>query len=114
MPRKKSTLDNLNQTHGKVENRKITLDQVWGDDGKRKYGTLDTAEYEEYLKSLSKTDLQAHATKIGLVPVDDREALRKRLKQEFVKYASQYQARPDNKTVKSVSKNVKDILSEGR
>ena len=70
MPRKKSTLDNLNQAHGKLENRKITLDQVWGDDGKRKYGTLDPIEYEKYLKSLSKTDLQAHATKIGLVPPD--------------------------------------------
>jgi hypothetical protein len=37
MANKKSKLDNLHQTHGKVENRKVTLDQIWGDDGKRKY-----------------------------------------------------------------------------
>lgn len=114
MPRKKSTLDNLNQTHGKVENRKVTLDQIWGDDGKRKYGTLDPVEYDEYLKNLTKSDLQAHATKIGLVPIDDRETLKKRLKQEFVKYTSQYRVRPDSTNNKPVSKTASDILSEGR
>jgi len=114
MPRKKSKLDNLSQTHGKVENRKVTLDQIWGDDGKRKYGTLDPVEYEEYLKGLSKSDLQAHAVKIGLIPIDDRETLRKRLKQEFVKYASQYRVRPDSSSNKPVSKSARDILSEGR
>jgi L1 cell adhesion molecule like protein len=41
---KKSKLDSLSQTHGKVENRKVTLDQIWGDDGKSKYGTLDPVE----------------------------------------------------------------------
>lgn len=114
MPRKKSTLDNLNQTHGKVENRKVTLDQVWGDDGMRKYGTLDPVEYDEYLKTLNKSDLQTHATKIGLVPIDDKETLKKRLKQEFIKYASQYKVRPDSTSNKPVSKTARDILSEGR
>ena len=114
MPRKKSALDNLSQTHGKVENRKITLDQIWGDDGKRKYGTLDPVEYDSYLKGLVKTDLQAHAIKIGLIPVDDRQTLVKRLKQEFLKYTAQYIPRPDVKDNKPVSKTVQDILSEGR
>jgi hypothetical protein len=114
MARKKSALDNLSQTHGKVENRKISLDQIWGDDGKRKYGTLDPVEYDSYLKGLVKTDLQAHAIKIGLIPVDNRETLVKRLKQEFLKYSSQYLVRPDSKNSKSVSKNAQDILSEGR
>ena len=114
MPRKKSKLDNLNQTHGKVENKKVTLDQVWGDDGMRKYGTLDPVEYDEYLKELSKTDLQSHASRIGLVPIDDRETLKRRLKQEFIKYVSQYQVKPDSKDIKPVSKTAKNILSEGR
>ena len=114
MPRKKSALDNLSQTHGKVEHRKISLDQIWGDDGKRKYGTLDPVEYDTYLKGLVKTDLQAHAIKIGLIPVDDRQTLTKRLKQEFLKYAAQYLVRPDTKNNKPVSKNAQDILSEGR
>lgn len=111
---KKSKLDSLSQTHGKVENRKVTLDQIWGDDGKKKYGTLDTAEYDSYLKGLVKTDLQTHAIKIGLVPVDDRQTLVKRLKQEFVKYTSQYQVRPDSNHHQPVSKTAKDILAEGR
>jgi len=114
MARKKSTLDNLNQTHGKVENRKITLDQIWGDDGKKKYGTLDPVEYDEYLKGLTKSDLQAHATKIGFVPIDDKETLKKRLKQEFLKYISQFRVRPENLNNKPVSKTASDILSEGR
>ena len=111
---KKSKLDSLSQTHGKVENRKVTLDQIWGDDGKSKYGTLDPVEYDSYLKGLVKTDLQAHAVKIGLIPVDDRQTLVKRLKQEFLKYSAQYFVRPDSKSNKPVSKTTKDILSEGR
>ena len=110
---KKSKLDNLSQTHGKVE-KSITLDQVWGNDGKRKYGTLDPVEYDKYLKDLSKSDLQAHAVKVNLVPVDDRQTLIKRLKQEFVKHTSQFKTRPDFKNNKDVSKNALDILSEGR
>lgn len=114
MPRKKSKLDNLSQTHGKIENQKITLDQVWGDDGTRKYGTLDAEEYDKYLKGLVKSDLQAHAVKIGLVPIDNRETLVKRLKQEFVKHTSQFRVRPNLKSNKPVSKSARDILSEGR
>ena len=114
MTRKKSALDNLNQTHGKVENRKITLNQIWGDDGRSKYGTLDAVEYDAYLKGLVKSDLQAHAIKIGLIPIDNRETLVKRLKQEFVKHVSQFNVRPNINNAKQISKKTKDILSEGR
>lgn len=114
MPKKKSKLDNLNQTHGKLENKAITLDQIWGDDGKRKYGTLDLTEYEKTLREYNKSDLQNHAIKIGLVPVDDRETLIKRLKQEFNKYVSQFKARPDLTNSVKLSKKSKDTLSEGR
>jgi len=110
---KKSKLDNLSQTHGKVE-KPITLDQVWGNDGKRKYGTLDPVEYDQYLKNLGKSDLQAHAVKVNLVPIDDRQTLIKRLKQEFIKHASQFKTRPKFKNNKDVSKSTLDILSEGR
>jgi hypothetical protein len=84
MPRKsnkqaKGQLDNLNQTHGKIE-KPLTLNQVWGDDGKSKYGTLDAEKYSDYLNDLNKSDLQAHAVKIGLVPIDDRNSLVTRLK----------------------------------
>lgn len=114
MPNKKSKLDNLYQTHGKVENRPLTLDQIWGDDGKRKYGTLDPVEYDKYLKDLNKSDLQSHAIKIGLVPIDNRETLVKRLRQEFKKHTSTYLARPNVDNTSKISKKSKDILSEGR
>jgi oligoribonuclease NrnB/cAMP/cGMP phosphodiesterase (DHH superfamily) len=117
MPRKsnkqaKGQLDNLNQTHGKIE-KPLTLNQVWGDDGKSKYGTLDAEKYSDYLNDLNKSDLQAHAVKIGLVPIDDRNSLVTRLKKEFNKHVSQYSART-LPTKKDISKAAKDILSEGR
>ena len=117
MPRKsnkqaKGQLDNLNQTHGKVE-KPLTLNQVWGDDGKSKYGTLDAEKYSGYLNDLNKSDLQAHAVKIGLVPIDDRNSLITRLKKEFNKHVSQYSARA-LPTKKDISKAAKDILAEGR
>jgi hypothetical protein len=109
---KKSKLDSLKQTHGKVE-KPLTLNQVWGDDGSSRYGTLNVDEYMVYLNNLNKSDLQTHAVKIGLVPVDDRVTLVKRLKIEFNKFSSQYKTRPVASN-KSISKSAKDILSEGR
>jgi hypothetical protein len=112
MPRK-SKLDNLNQVHGKVENP-VTLDQIWGDTGENKYGTLNLEDYEKYVSDLNKSDLQAHAVKVGLVPIDDRKTLVARLKREFVKHVSQYNVKPLDKKEPKLSKKVKDILSEGR
>lgn len=110
---KKSKLDTLSQVHGKVE-KPITLDQVWGDTGRNKYGTLDPKEYDQKLNEYNKSDLQAHAVKVGLVPIDNRETLIKRLKQEFARHISQFKTRPDVNNLKGNSKKVKDILSEGR
>jgi hypothetical protein len=110
---KKIKLDALSQVHGRVE-KPITLDQVWGDTGKNKYGTLDQKEYEQKLNDYNKSDLQAHALKIGLVPIDNRENLIKRLKQEFIKHISQFRTRPTIDNSKGNSKKIKDILAEGR
>jgi len=110
---KKSKLDSLNQTHGQIDGPR-TLDQVWGDSGQSKYGTLILAEYQKYLKECTKSDLQAHAIKIGLIPVDNRETLVKRLEKEFNKHVSLYQAIPKTKNGIKLSKEAKDILAEGR
>jgi len=109
---KANKLDNLNQTHGKVENP-VTLEQIWGDDGSNKYGTMDATKYSEHISSLNKSDLQKHAVKIGLVPIDDRTTLIARLKKEFSKHVAQYSVKrlPQKK---ELSKKAKDILSEGR
>jgi hypothetical protein len=60
-----------------------TLDQVWGDTGNTKYGTMDEAEYTDKLKEMNKSDLQAHASRAGLIPIDDRGILTKKLLTEF-------------------------------
>ena len=106
-------LNNFHQTHGKVEKEKLTLDQVWGNTGSSKYGTLVLEDYDIYLNDLNKSDLQAHAIKIGLIPIDDRKTLMSRLKKEFKKHVALYsQSKIRRET--EVSKKGKDILSEGR
>ena len=110
---KKSKLDSLNQTHGQVESPR-TLDQVWGDSGEGKYGTLDLSEYQKYLKECTKSDLQAHAVKIGLIPVDNRETLTKRLVKEFSKHVSMYKVPKQESKGLNLNKKAKDILAEGR
>jgi len=110
---RKSKLNNLHQTHGKVE-KNITLDQVWGDTGTAKFGTTDPEKYDKYLDDLNKSDLQAHAVKVSLVPVDDRKALISRLKKEFKKHVSIYSHVQKEQSEAKLSKSAKDILSEGR
>jgi len=111
---KKSKINSLHQAHGKVEKRPLTLDQVWGDTGNSKYGTLDKEVYSQYLDSLNKSDLQSHASKIGLVPIDDRKALVARLNKEFQKHVTIYKPSPQVNRNNTTSKVAKDILSEGR
>ncbi|NBW29414.1 hypothetical protein EBR37_03470 [bacterium] len=111
---KKSKISQLSQTHGQVERRPITLDQVWGDTGTNKYGTLDPKKYEDHINNLNKSDLQAHATKVGLVPIDDRNNLISRLKREFNKHISTFSQTHADKKINKTSKIAKDILSEGR
>lgn len=110
-------LNEMHQTHGKDETtfKPTTLAQIWGDDGMSKYGTMDAAVYEQQLKEMNKADLQAHATKVGLVPVDDRERLVKRLIQEFRVHVAAYR-QPSTRSVKPVqiSPEVAKILAEGR
>jgi hypothetical protein len=61
------------------------------------------------------SDLQAHASTVGIIPVDNRHTLRERLVREFRKHVSAYKkpvheplapAKVDPETMK--------ILSEGR
>lgn len=111
---KKSKINSLHQAHGKVEKRPLTLDQVWGDSGTSKYGTLDKEVYEKYLEDLNKSDLQTHASKMGLVPIDDRKTLIGRLKKEFQKHVTMYKPTPEVNRNNTTSKTARQILSEGR
>ena len=108
----------LEQTHGKQEETpKVTpstLDQVWGDTGLSKYRTLDAGEYKGYLDSLNKTDLHRHAAEMGIIPVDNKENLYKRLLGEFTKHTATYKMPRIKTRSKPLSQKAKDILAEGR
>jgi hypothetical protein len=112
---KKTKLENLSQTHGKIEEKEYkTLDQIWGDTGSSKYFTSNEKEYINFLGEMNKSDLQSHANKIGLVPIDNREMLTKRLIAEFRKFTSLYKIPKMKENNVVLSKNIKNILSEGK
>lgn len=116
MKKKTNKIANMSQTHGKVEEFKpSTLDQIWGDTGLSKYQTFDLEKYEEYIRELNKTDLQAHASKVGVIPTDSVEMTRKRLLAQFRKHVSNYRTPNANPSKPSlISKEVRKILEEGK
>jgi len=116
-------LKNMSQTHGKDESiqpkfEPRTLDQVWGDTGLGKYKTFDESIYRERLDNMAKTDLQAHATRVGLVPIDNRSTLTQRLMREFKKHVNSF--KPTNINIsKPIAKDslplgVRKTLDEGK
>lgn len=114
MPRKKK-IEELSQTHGKLENVQYkTLDQIWGDNGSSKYKTTDIKEYTNFISEMNKSDLQAHANKIGLVPIDNRDMLTKRLIAEFKKFISTFNVPKNVDNSVDLDKRSKDVLSEGK
>lgn len=108
-------MKDLTQTHGKLEEYEHkTLDQILGDDGSSKYKTLNLDKYTAYLNDLNKSDLQSHATTVGLLPIDNRELLCKRLIKEFRKYTSSYKLPKLERSEINLDKQARDVLSEGR
>ena len=113
--KKGKKIKELSQAHGKEEKfQATTLDQIWGDEGTSRYRTLDVGEYEKQLGDMALADLQAHATQVGLIPIDNMEQLRKRLITEFQKYTSAYKVPKINTKNKPVSKEAMRILAEGK
>jgi len=113
---KRKSVKNLSQTHGKEEKfEPTTLDQIWGDDGTSTYGTLNENAYTVQLDDMNMSDLQAHASTVGIIPVDNRQTLRERLLREFRKHVSAYK-KPIHETEPPthVDPEVMKILSEGR
>ena len=76
---------------------------------------MDEEGYRDSLKEMNKSDLQTHATKVGVVPIDNREMLTNRLIREFKRFTSNYSV-PAKAAIKEkkISKEAKKILSEGR
>ena len=114
---KRSKIDNLSQAHGKEETFKpTTLDQIWGDDGTSEYRTMDESVYRQELDNYNKSDLQSHASKKGLIPIDDRKLLTERLVGEFRKHVNQYRIPMDglDNSSENLSESDRRTLEEGR
>lgn len=116
--KKKSSkeLESMSQTHGMVEKFEPTsLNQIWGDDGVSRYGTLDVKKYETGLRELTRTDLGAHAQKIGLIPIDNSALLIKRLLAEFNRHANSYKKpTSEQESPITMDSETRKILEEGR
>ena len=114
---KAKSIKNISQIHGKAEEKNVkpsTLEQVWGDTGETKYGTMNEKEYVNHMKELNHSDLQLHASKVGIIPIHNREILQRRLLKEFQKHVASYKRPESKKSVPKLSKKAKDILAEGR
>ena len=115
--RKKKSLSSINQTHAKVEKKfeQTTLDQIWGDDGTSEYGTLDYEGYKSKVFDMNMSDLQAHASRVGVVPIDNRNMLTDRLLREFSKHITSFK-KPveDHSDQQNIPDKIKSILAEGR
>lgn len=112
---RKSKINKLTQIDAKEDKGKpTTLDQIWGDTGLGKYGTNEIEEYRSYLRNLNRTDIQAHAIQVGILPTDNHEILLARLEREFLRHVGSYNTPQEKAKTKKVSKDVQRILSEGR
>ena len=115
--RKKKSLSSINQTHAKVEKKfePTTLDQIWGDDGTSEYGPLDYEGYKSKVFDMNMSDLQAHASRVGVVPIDNRNMLTDRLLREFSKHITSFK-KPveDHSDQQNIPDKIKSILAEGR
>lgn len=115
--KKKQSVEELNQTHAKIEEKQYqTLDQILGDSGSDKYGTFSEDEYWSQLNAMTKSDLQSHAVKMNLIPIDNMKMLRDRLLNEFRRYNNSYlKVSGTNRVLdNNVSDAAKRILAEGR
>jgi|TARA_B110000263_G_scaffold164093_1_gene142903 hypothetical protein len=114
---KKNNLKNMSQTHAMEEPKYAasTLDQIWGDTGLTKYQTLDSKEYKQTINNYNKSDLQTHASKVGLLPLDNVTMLKERLMSEFNRHVASYRKPVDNvNQPQKLSEASKRTLSEGR
>ncbi len=114
--KKATKLESLSQAHGKDESsfQPTTLDQIWGETGNSAFGTMDEENYKKTLQEMNKSDLKSHAVKKGLIPIDDRLQLEKRLVSEFRKHINAFKRPQDDVRATKLSKTSRDILSEGK
>ena len=75
-----------------------TLEQVWGQNGTEKYGTLDAEIYENKIKNMDRAEIFYHASQYSIIPTDNLMSLRKKLMVEFNKHVAKF-SMPNKNTV---------------
>jgi len=92
-----------------------SLDQILGENVSV-YKATTSEEYRQQIAEMNQTDLQAHALKVGLIPIEDRKVLVARLAQEFDRW--QVRMMPQGsianaKKLEDLDEKVRKILREG-
>lgn len=114
---KENTPTDLLQIDGKFTINNITsLEQILGDTGISKYGTLNYDEYKNKIDEMLIVDLQSEALRIGLIPNVEPKELKARLLREFQRHINQFRI-SESKLGKNISgefsKEALKILREG-
>lgn len=103
------------ETHGKVESTQpTTLEQVWGFNELSRYGTLNSSEYEKQLKDMTRSDLESHARKVGVVILENSERLRGALLKEFTSYVVSLRKPAAIQSNTQLTPEALKVLREGR
>ncbi len=107
----------MEQVDGKNYNKSgaASIDELLGT-RLNKYQTTDEKEYEAQLERMNVSDLQTHASSLGILPNHDRAVLTKRLLKEFRFATAEYLVQ-DKGVIpyhKKPSQAVLDILAGGR
>ena len=101
MAKKKVNLNELKQTHAQGEIKPKKLSEIIArsqgvyEENMGPYKTRDVAEYEEYLRNLSRADLDAHAEKVGVIPAGDSRMVARKLATEFKRFWQAAQKTPE-------------------
>jgi hypothetical protein len=118
--KKNLTIEASAQIDGKAEERAPqnkfgSLDQILGETIS-KYKATTTDEYRSQIAEMNQTDLQSHALKIGLIPIEDRKVLVGRLVQEFERWRSTMVPQgtiTNDKKLEDMNERIRKILREG-
>jgi hypothetical protein len=110
-------LTQLAQADGKDEKFvPTTLDQIWGEGIDHKYGTSSFEAYQEQIEAMDTAELYEHARKHGVVPVDDKERVRRNLLRAFREHIQSFRqpVQPPQMKLEDLPKDIQRILAEGR
>jgi hypothetical protein len=79
------------------------------------YKPHDLDSYEHFISNLNTSDLQSHATTVGVMPNQDRSILIKRLLKDFrIKNSEAWNTEKPVELPKKIRQETLDILAQGR